>query len=475
MKSSLVRCSLLCILLASLFGTASVYAAKARSTKAPLASATAATVAASAAIATLPQAAAPSQLPPPPPPAAEQMQPLVSGEQDQATQSSSLSPVIAVPASTAIASSNSTQPVLMPTIPKAPSFIPTPPSLPLKGYILVDANSGYVIAEKNADERLSPASITKVMSLYLAAYALKTGRMHLDDKVLVSANAWKVGGSKMFIKVGEQIPVREIIDGIVIASGNDATVALAEHMFGSEQAFATVMNNMAQQLGMKNSSFTDSNGLPAPNHYSSPRDLAILGRAWLVNFPEYYPWFKQKFVSHAGIKQANRNKLLWRDNSVDGFKTGHTDEAGYCLLSSAMRNGMRLIAVVMGAANEAVRNTASMTLLDYGFRFYESHRLYAADVALTRAKVWLGKRGSVELGLQHDLYATIPGGQYQRLKASMTIDKTIKAPLKKGQVLGSVNVSLGNKQIATQPLVALQEVPKAGFFFSAIDRLLMMF
>jgi len=354
-------------------------------------------------------------------------------------------------------------------------LIPALPDLALKGYILVDANSGYVIAEKNADVQMPPASITKVMSLYLVAKALKTESLHFDDRITISKNAWKVGGSKMFIKVGDQVSVKDLVDGIVIASGNDATVAMAEHMAGSEEVFANLMTQTAKELGMNNTNYVDSNGLPATNHYSTPRDIALLARAWINHFPEYYPWFKQKWVIHNGIKQPNRNRLLWRDSSVDGIKTGHTDDAGYCLVSSAVRNGMRLIAVVMGASSDNARNNNSEILLNYGFRFYETHKIYTAGIALTKTKIWLGEKNVAELGLSQDLYVTIPSGQYKKLKASLTMNKIIKAPLQKGHTYGSVNVMIDNKLLTTQPLVALQDIHEAGLISSLCDRLFLLF
>lgn len=360
--------------------------------------------------------------------------------------------------------------------PSAARIVPAPPEFAvLRGYILLDANSGYVITAKNPDERMPPASITKLMSLYIFADALKRGELTLDTKVTISETAWRVGGSKMFVKVGTQIPVRELIDGIVIASGNDATVAMAEHMAGTEGAFTSIMNKFAAELGMTNTHYSDSNGLPADNHYSTPRDIATLARNWIANFPEYYPWFKQKWVEHNGIKQSNRNRLLWHDASVDGIKTGHTDDAGYCLAASAVRNGTRLVAVVMGAPSDNVRLNDTEALLDYGFRFYETHKLYAAGSVLAKHRVWFGQCGAVELGLQNDLYATIPSGQYAQLKANLTLNKNIVAPLQKGAECGSVEVVLNGKVIAKQPVVALSAIPKAGFFRSTIDRLVMLF
>lgn len=355
------------------------------------------------------------------------------------------------------------------------TLAPSPPSFDAKAYILIDANSGYVIADKNAETHLPPASITKLTSLYIIADALKTGRLHMDDLVTISANAWRMGGSKMFIKVGDQVPVQELINGIVIASGNDATVAMAEHIAGSEPVFVSLMNQVATRLGMKDTHYADSNGLPAPEHYSSAHDIATLARDWIFNFPEYYPWFKQQWIVFNGIKQPNRNRLLWRDSSVDGMKTGHTDEAGYCLVASAVRNGMRLISIVLGAPSESARNTYSEALLNYGFRFYESHLLYKADSQLLKTRVWMGKGNTIALGTARDLYVTVPTGQYDKLHANVTLNKFIKAPVKKGQVCGSVNIYLNNNVIMTQPLVALKDVEPTGVLGRMIDRVLLWF
>lgn len=397
----------------------------------------------------------------------------ITANQASPSPASAPTPAAAVSTTTSVISSSNAS--SSPSLPSVTNVIPAPPDFAVKGYILLDANSNFVIAEKNADVRMPPASITKIMSLYIAANALKTGQIQLDSPVTISENAWRVGGSKMFVKVGTQIPVRDLIDGIVIASGNDATVAMAEYLAGSEQAFVSLMNQMTVQLGMHNTHYADSNGLPAESHYSTPRDIAILARTWISVFPEYYTWFKQKWVIHNGIKQSNRNRLLWRDTSVDGMKTGHTDDAGYCLVASAVRHGMRLIAVVMGAANDNARTNYSEALLDYGFRFYATHKLYAADVVLKKARVWFGKKREVTLGLKNDLYITLPSGQYQKLKASITTNKLIQAPLKKGDVVGNVTVTLSGKSIATQPLIALQDIPRAGIIASLGDRIMLLF
>jgi len=352
--------------------------------------------------------------------------------------------------------------------------VPMAPSFTVQGYILIDANSGYVIAEKNADAHLPPASLTKIMTLYLAAEALQSGRVHFEDMVPISGNAWRKGGSRMFIKVGSVVPVKDLINGIVIASGNDATVAMAEYLGGSEDAFANLMNKTAAALGMKDTHYVDSNGLPEPTHYSSPRDIATLARAWILTFPQYYPWFKQQWFEYNGIKQPNRNRLLWHDPSVDGMKTGHTDDAGYCLVASAQRNGMRLIAVVMGAINDKARTDDTEGLLNYGFRFFETQKLYSSNTVLVAPRVWFGKKNTVPLGVKNDLYVTVPVGRFKDVKISVSLSD-LKAPIVKGQVCGVVNVTLDDKIIAIQPLIALNDNLRGGIFSVGWDKMAKVF
>lgn len=351
------------------------------------------------------------------------------------------------------------------------TLIPAAPDLNVKAYILVDAKSGNIIAAKNPDDHLPPASMTKILSIYLVADALKNGKIKFTDQVPISEKAWRTGGSRMFAKVGSTIPVQQLIDGIIIASGNDATVAMSEFLAGTEESFADLMNQTAAVLGMKDSHFVDSNGLPAVNHYSSARDMATLARAWIYNFPEYYPWFKTKWIMFNNIKQPNRNRLLWRDPSVDGIKTGHTNEAGYCLTASAERNGTRLIAVVMGAPSEKDRANYSEALLNYGFRFFESHKIYAANTPILNAKVWYGKEKVLPLGLTEDFYVTTPIGQHKNFKINASLNGKVTAPITKNQVFGVITVSKDNKIIATKPLVALKEIPTGGFWSRIWDKI----
>ncbi|MCW5590155.1 MAG: D-alanyl-D-alanine carboxypeptidase [Legionellales bacterium] len=341
-----------------------------------------------------------------------------------------------------------------------PGVVPEAPNLDAKGYILIDANSGKVLAEKNADDRMEPASLTKLVTLYVTSSALAEKRINLTDKVIVSKDAWATGGSRMFLKVGQEVTVQDLINGIVIDSGNDACMALAEYVGGSTNSFVDLMNQAAKQLGMTNSHFVDPTGLPDPNHYTTPRDLAILTRTLIKSFPQYYHWYDQKWFTFNGIRQPNRNRLLWWDNTVDGLKTGHTEGAGFCLIASAERHGMRLISIVMGAPSDNSRATDSQRLLNYGFRFYETHQLYSAEEMLTQSRVWKGTKKYIPLGLSHDFYVTIPSGEYKHLTAQVKLTNELRAPISKGQQYGDVVVTLNGKPYADLPLVALQDDPK---------------
>jgi len=277
----------------------------------------------------------------------------------------------------------------------------------------------------------------------------------MDDKVRISTKAWKTEGSRMFIKVGDEVPVKDLVQGIIVASGNDATVALAEHIAGTEEAFTAMMNQQAKLLGMNNSHFMDSTGLPNSNHYATAHDLAILTQAYIKNFPEHYLFYSEKWFSYHGIKQPNRNRLLWRYPYADGLKTGHTNEAGYCLVSSAKKDGMRLISVVMGEPNDLGRTEDSIRLLTYGFRFFETHQLYHANAALTKTVVWQGEKTETPFGIDSDLYITIPTGQYKRVQAQLQMNNPLKAPILKGQSYGTLNIILNNQVIHSKPLIAL--------------------
>ncbi len=350
-----------------------------------------------------------------------------------------------------------------------PSLIPDPPALDSHGYYLLDYHSGDVLAQKNGNEHMEPASLTKLMTAYVVFSELRAGQIHLNDKVRVSKKAWRTGGSRMFIEVGSEVSVGQLLQGMLIDSGNDAATALAEYVAGSEDTFVALMNEHAQALGLTNTHYSDATGLPIPDHYTSPHDLAILARALIHDFPEYYHWDAVKQFTYDGITQNNRNLLLWRDSSVDGLKTGHTESAGYCLVASAKRDGMRLISVVMGAKTDNGRASENESLLNYGFRFYETHKLYAAAQPLKAMRIWKGADDTVDLGIAKPLYITVPRGQYNKLSASMTIDGSIIAPTQKGQRLGTVNVKLGDQTVAQRPLIALETVPQGSLWQRMMD------
>ncbi len=353
--------------------------------------------------------------------------------------------------------------------------IPGAPDLAAKGYLLMDYESGQILVEKKARERLEPASITKLMTAYVVFQALREGSIQLQEKVLVSEKAWRMPGSRMFIEVGKRISVDDLLHGMIIQSGNDASVALAEHVAGDEGAFADLMNRYAKKLGMNATHFMNATGLPHKDHYTSAYDISLLTRALITEYPEHYRLYSQKKFTFNGITQYNRNKLLWRDDSVDGVKTGHTESAGYCLVTSAEREGMRLISVVLGTKSEKARASESQTLINYGFRFFESHRLYAAGKPLTEARVWMGAQEKLPLGLAQDLHVVIPRGQYKKLKASMEVQAAITAPITKGGEYGQVKVSLDGKPVAGVPLVAYQEIPEGSLWQRMMDKVMMMF
>ncbi|QCU89685.1 D-alanyl-D-alanine carboxypeptidase family protein [Thiomicrorhabdus sediminis] len=354
--------------------------------------------------------------------------------------------------------------------PAIPHVIPSAPNVAANAYLVIDFNSGHIIAEKRSDERVEPASLTKIMTGYVVINELTNGNMSLDDMVTISKKAWKTPGSKMFIEVGKQVSVRDLMKGMVIQSGNDASVALAEHIAGSEEVFAQLMNKYAQNLGMTGTNYVNATGLPHPDHYTTAQDLAILTKALITKFPDEYKWYSEKKFTFNNITQYNRNKLLWQDPTVDGLKTGHTESAGYCLVSSAKREDMRLISVVLGTDSAKMRIRESQKLLNYGFRFFETHNLYKAQARLNDVKVWEGNRDLVGVGLAQDLFITIPRGQYKNITIESTINPEIKAPLAAGQELGSLEVTLGDKVISQQTLVALDSIEEGSFFKKLVDQ-----
>ena len=353
--------------------------------------------------------------------------------------------------------------------------IPDPPAFNATSFILVDFESGRVLAEKNPDEHIEPASITKLMTAYLVDKAIADGDITLDDMVTISEKAWRMKGSKMFVEVGKQVSVEELLKGLIIQSGNDASVALAEHVAGSESAFAGYMNHQAQLLGMSNTNFVNATGWPDKDHYSSARDIATLSRAVIREFPESYRYYKEREYTFNKIRQFNRNRLLWRDESVDGVKTGHTEAAGFCLVASAQRDEMRLISVVLGAESDKVRTQSSQSLLNYGFRFFETHQLYRAEEILKAARVWYGDQEQVNMGVGKDIHITIPRGRYRDLDATMEIDREISAPIASGQQLGRVSIKLDEELILSEDIVAMQAVAAGSFFARAMDRIKLMF
>lgn len=354
-------------------------------------------------------------------------------------------------------------------------LIPAPPQIGAKAYILADFNSGRVLAESNADERLEPASLTKIMTAYVVFRELAAGHLKLDDMVMVSEKAWRTEGSRMFAQVGAQIPVEMLLKGMIVQSGNDASVALAEHIAGDEAVFAQMMNQQAERLGMKNTHYKNSMGLPDPEHYTTARDLVILTRAMIDEFPEYYKWHAIKEFEFNGIKQHNRNRLLWRDPTVDGVKTGHTEGAGFCLVTSAVREDMRLISVVLGAKSDNDRANANQALLNYGYRFFETRPIYKANEKLSETRVWKGEDTELALGLNRDFYVTFPRGQYQNLKAGIEVNGMVVAPVKQGDKLGMVKVTFNDQTVGQQDLVALKAVNQGGFFRRTFDQARLFF
>ena len=357
----------------------------------------------------------------------------------------------------------------------SPIIIPAAPQIGAESYLVIDAATGDVLASENARMRLPPASLTKIMTSYIIADEIEQGRITLDDRVPISVKAWRMEGSRMFVREGTEVSVADLLRGIVIQSGNDASVAMAEYIAGDEEAFAGLMTQTAKSLGMNNTNFMNATGLPDEMHYTTAEDLAILTRALINRFPEHYAIYSEKYFSYNDIRQANRNALLWRDDSVDGVKTGHTQAAGYCLVASAMENDTRLISVVMGARDERTRAAESQKLLNYGFRYYETVNLYAAGASLKRVRVWSGLHESLEVGLDDAITLTIPRGGRDQLKAEINLQDVIEAPIERGQTLGALTLSLGDEMLVERPVVALNPVQAAGWLSSTLDDVQLMF
>lgn len=355
------------------------------------------------------------------------------------------------------------------------SMIPAPPQIAARSYIVMDAATGQVILARNEHERYPPASLVKIMTSYIVELELIRGNLSEDEMVTVSEKAWRTGGSRMFIQEGRQVRLIDLLRGVIIASGNDASVALAEHVAGSERAFADLMNQHAQRLGMTNTHFENSTGLPAENQYSSAFDLALLSRALINDSHQYYPIYAEKHFEFNDIRQPNRNRLLWRDDTVDGIKTGHTSEAGYCLVASAVRDGQRLISVVMGSASEETRAQETQQLLNYAFRFFETVPLYTAQQTIGQQRVWGGKLDEVKLGVEENLAVTIPRGQRENMEVVLDLPRNIEAPLEAGQMVGKVVVTLNGDLVSETPLVALHDVEQGSIFKRVWDKVIKFF
>jgi D-alanyl-D-alanine carboxypeptidase (penicillin-binding protein 5/6) len=352
---------------------------------------------------------------------------------------------------------------------------PAPPIIGSKSYLVIDARTGHELAALDPDTSLPPASLTKLMTTYVVFKALAQGQVSLQDEVTISEKAWRMPGSRMFVEVGKRVSIDDLLHGVIIQSGNDASVALAEHIAGTEEVFAQMMNQYAQQLGMLSTHFANATGLPAEGHVTTARDLATLARAMINEFPEHYSWHSIKEFTFNDITQSNRNKLLWRDPSVDGLKTGHTEEAGYCLVASAERDGMRIISVVMGTASEKARADGSQALLNYGFRFFETRLLFKAGEEVTTARVWKSANETSSLGVLEDLYITVRRGSYDKLESTIDIPSIIEAPVGAGQPLAELKIMLGETEVLRSPLRALEENPVGSLWQRTVDSISLMF
>ena len=352
---------------------------------------------------------------------------------------------------------------------------PAPPIIGAKSYLVIDGTTGHELASLNPDAPLAPASLTKIMTTYVVFKALRQGQINLDDEVTISERAWRTPGSRMFIEVGTRVKIDDLLMGMVVQSGNDASVALAEHIAGTEGVFAQMMNQHAQQLGMLSSNFLNATGLPAEGHVTTARDLATLARALISEFPDYYARHSTKEFTYNDIKQNNRNSLLWRDPSVDGMKTGHTDDAGYCLVSSAKRDGMRVISVVLGTSSTRSRTDGSQALINYGFRFFETRLLYKAGEEITTARVWQSEKITSRLGVLEDLYITVPRGSYEKLESTVDIPAIVEAPIAAGQPVAELKISLGAEQLLSTQLRALDDNPTGSFWQRTKDSISLWF
>lgn len=355
-------------------------------------------------------------------------------------------------------------------------LIPAPPELAATAYLLLDAHTGQILVQHNIDKQIPPASLTKMMTAYIVSEEIEKGAIKEDDPVRISEKAWKKGGSKMFVKVGDKVPVIDLLRGVIVQSGNDASIALAEYVSGSEEVFAEVMNQQAELLGMEDTHFVNATGWPADGHLTTARDLGTLARALIADHPDHYDIYSEKYFSYAGINQPNRNRLLWRDPAVDGIKTGHTEAAGYCLVASAVKRGMRLISVVAGTDSDEQRAAESQKLLAYGFRYYQTHKVYSSSDVLQTERIWGGVAPEVGIAVAEDVFVTIPRGGEDSIKADLIVDGELEAPLEKGEPVGKVVVTLDGETVADVEAVAAEDVEKAGFFkriWDALKRFIM--
>jgi D-alanyl-D-alanine carboxypeptidase (penicillin-binding protein 5/6) len=352
---------------------------------------------------------------------------------------------------------------------------PAPPIVGATSYLVVDATTGKELASLDPDMPLAPASLTKIMTTYVVFMALKQGQVTLEDEVTVSEKAWRMPGSRMFVEVGKRVTIEDLLLGMIVQSGNDASVALAEHIAGTEGVFAQMMNQYAQQLGMHSSHFLNATGMPEEGHVTTARDLATLARAVIEEFPEYYPWHSIKEFTYNDIKQDNRNSLLWRDPSVDGLKTGHTEDAGYCLVASALRDGMRVISVVMGTSSTRARTDGSQALLNYAFRFFETRLLFKAGEEIATTRVWKSANETSRLGVLDDLYITVRRGTYEQLESTLDIPAIVEAPVANGQPVADLRITLEDQVILSTQLRALDDNPEGSFWQRTKDSVSLLF
>ena len=353
--------------------------------------------------------------------------------------------------------------------------IPQAPSIAAKGYVLIDASTGKVLSEFNGDELLPPASLTKIMTSYVAAVEIREGRINLADQVPISVKAWRTPGSKTFVREGTSVSLSDLLRGVIIQSGNDASVAVAEYIAGSEEAFAGMMNQHAEDIGMTRTDFRNSTGLPDREHLTTARDLVTLVRSLISEFPDHYKIYSEREFTYGGIRQNNRNRLLWRDKTVDGVKTGMTKDAGFCLVASAMREGMRLVSVVMGATDDETRMRETQKLFQWGFRYFETQTLFEPNISLQKTRIYYGEKEELELGIEEKLILTFPRGSYEDLESEIDFPSIIEAPIQIGQKKGELRVNLDGRELASVPLIARSAVLEAGFFSRASDAIELFF